>query len=284
MLNSILEQIRKNNINVYDIAIITDNGIESAYCQKCNACNESYSIAKLFISTAIGILVGKGLLSVNDKITNILSDELHFTYDNMWNNVTIYNALTHTIGIDYGIVDIDRDDINDYETNCFLDLIFSQKLKYEPGTKYFYSDVPHYILSRVITKITGFKADEFLLDKVLNPLGFRPVAWIRCPLGFTIGSTGLVARASDLVKLAWTYLNNGIYNSKEIVSSNWVKNSVDRGYEIMPIGDSGFLGKAGMNGQMMMYSPAHRVAVAWHSFEPTGRDKLIIDFCKELFI
>jgi CubicO group peptidase (beta-lactamase class C family) len=181
-----------------------------------------------------------------------------------------------------GLIDRQRDDINNYKTDNFLHMIFSQSLKYTPGTQYVYTDVPHYILSRVITKITGLKADEFILFNILNPLKFNPVAWLRCPLGFTIGATGLYTRASDMVKLAWMYLNNGLYDGKEIVSSQWVKSSVERGYEIRRIGDTHFWGKGGMNGQMLMYAPEHRFAIAWHTFEQTGRDKLIMDFCKDV--
>ena len=281
MLNGILEKIKQNRINAYDIAIMTDHGIESAYCQPGNACNESYSVAKVFIATAIGILVGRGLLSVEDKITGFLSSELPTDYDPLWNDVTIHHALTHTMGISYGMIDVDRDDPNDYKNGDYLALIFSERLKYKPGTQYVNTDVPHYLLSRVISKITGMKADEFLLFELLNPLQFRPVAWLRCPRGYTIGATGLYARAADLVKLPWAYLNGGVFDGKQIIPGQWVKSAVEHHYSLSPIGDNVFYGTGGMNGQMLLYSPEYRFAAAWHAYEPAARKVSIANICEE---
>lgn len=275
MLKTILDFIEKRHLNFYDIAIMTDDGIQAASCRPCNACNDSYSVTKLFISTAIGILVDKGLLSTEDRITKILGSYIPNKYDAKWDHVTIDHALTHRIGVDFGMIDIDRDDINTYGTNDFLDLIFSQSIPYEPGTYYCYTDTAYYLLSRVISKITNNPADELLAEKLLNPLGFRQAAWSRCPLGYTIGGTGLFASAADIVKLGWAYLNDGAYFGNVLFSKDWASKAVDREYSIIPVLFEDFVGKDGMNGQMLMFSSARRMAVAWHSYEPEGSDREI---------
>lgn len=282
IIEKLQEFVKNHHLNFYDIALISDHGEENVYCQPCNACNDSYSIAKLFVGTAVGILADKGLLSLENKITDILESEIHCNYDPRWDRVTVRHALTHRTGLDYGALDIDTHDTTQYGTNDYLSLILSQGPAYEPGTYYHYTDVPHYLLSRVITRLTGLKADELISDKILLPLSFHEAAWSRCPMNYTIGSSGLYARASDIVKLAWTYMDYGRYQGREIISEQWVRLAESEEYDIKPIGDSGFLGKAGMLGQMMLYSREKRIAVAWHSFEVGHRDRAIIQCIETL--
>ena len=78
MFKKTLEFIKANKLNVYDIAIMTDSGIEHSYCQPCNECNAIYSVTKLFIVTMMGILYDKGIIGLDDKISDILSDNLNF--------------------------------------------------------------------------------------------------------------------------------------------------------------------------------------------------------------
>lgn len=282
MIEQIQNFIKEKNLNIYDVAVMTDEGIESVYCQPCNACNDSYSITKLFVSTMIGILTDKGLLNLEEKITDILKDSLPRGYHPSWNDVTIQHAMTHRMGIDYGVVDVDRDDIADYGTDDFLAYIMSYAPIYTPGEYYTYSDVPHYLLSRVISQITGRAADEIINKKILVPLSFGQTAWSRCPRNYTVGGTGAFLKASDMVKLGWTYLQNGVYQGKRIFSSRFAGQAEEEGFELSHINDSSFVGKAGMNGQMLMYNRERRVAVAWHGYEPKERDRLLVPFLEEL--
>lgn len=55
MIENVLKFIREEKLNIYDIAIMTEKGIEHAYCQPCNACNASYSVTKLFIVYGMGM-------------------------------------------------------------------------------------------------------------------------------------------------------------------------------------------------------------------------------------
>ncbi len=70
MIEEVLKFIQEEKRNIFDIVIMTENGIEHAYCQPCNACNASYSVTKLFIVTMIGILYDKNLIRLDGKITD----------------------------------------------------------------------------------------------------------------------------------------------------------------------------------------------------------------------
>lgn len=263
MIEKAAEYIRANRLNVYDIAIQTEDGIQHIRCQPCNACNAVYSVTKLFIVSMIGVLVDAGRLHLEDKLTDLLSDGLTFPYDPAWDAVSVHHALTHTMGIEHGVLDIDRDDTSLYPTDNYLQYIFSHPPAKAPGQHRQYTDVPHYLLSLVIEHRTGRRADEAITERILSPLHFASTAWARCPRNHTIGSSGAYMSARDMVKLAWLYQNNGVYEGTRILSEDWVRQAERSHYDIYPIGRTGFLGKGGMNGQMAMYRRKEKLAAAW---------------------
>lgn len=278
MIENVLKYIREKKLNIYDIAIMTDTGIEHAYCQPCNACNAGYSVTKLFIVTMIGILYDNDLIKLDDKVTVLLSESLNFKYDPIWNQVTINHALTHNMGIDYGIIDIDRDDTSEYKYKNYLEYIFSYPPKEPPGQYRKYTDVPHYLLSLVIEKIVGKKADEVITEKILNPMQFASSAWARCPLNHTIGSSGSYMSARDMVKLAWLYQNYGLYQGNRIISQEWVELTEKEQYDLYPLENTAFWGKGGLNGQMTMFNREKAMSVAWHGYEPNQEDSMLISW------
>ena len=155
--------------------------------------------------------------------------------------------------------------------------------KYEPGTYYCYTDVPHYLLSRVITAVTGKPADDLIREEILEPLRFRQAAFCRCYLNYTIGGTGSYMRTEDLVKLGWIYLNGGHYLGRQIISEKWIKTAELEGFmDQKEFGETSFKGKTGMNGQMVMYSREKELAVAWHGYEPEEKDRMLIPFLEQL--
>lgn len=130
---------------------------------------------------------------------------------------------------------------------------------------------------------TTMMMDQFLMKRLTAPLHFSEVAWSLCPHGHPIAGTGLYVQAKDMVKLAWLYQNGGVYEGRRILSEEWVNQVIDRQYELAPLREgSQWIGKAGMNGQMICFSAQKRIAVAWHSYEPNQGDKLFIDYLHEI--
>lgn len=279
MFNKLEQLIKENNLNIYDVAIMTENGVREAYFQPCNFCNASYSVTKLFVVTMIGILVDSHLLRLDNCIMEILVEDVNSFYDSIWDKVTIQHALTHKMGIEFGVIDIDRDDTGKYQEENYLSAILKHSPVYEPGTYRQYTDIPHYLLSLVIEKITGKTADEMITERILNPMHFANTAWARCPMNHTIGASGAYMRAKDMVKLAWLYQNYGNYQGNQIISRDWVEKVQYEQYDLYPLENSDFWGKAGMNGQMTMYNRKRNISVAWHGYmENELNNPLMIQF------
>ena len=101
---------------------------------------------------------------------------------------------------------------------------------------------------------------------------FGETAWSRCPQGYPIGGTSLYAGADDMAKLAWLYLRGGVYEGQRLVSKSWVRTVLSNGYELAPLGDSGWIGKGGMYGQGIAFHPEMGVAAAWHAYSLQGAE------------
>lgn len=267
VLDAIAEKAVSLGLGVYTVAAADEHGIYERCVNVSDQCTNSYSVAKAFTVTAIGMLYDQKIISVDDRVLSLLGDEIPDKYDERWEEVTVENLLTHRVGFGRGLLDIDVDDITLYGTDDFVRLVLSEPLAYKPGTRFQYTDAAFYLLSVIVTKITGMRLDDFLRPVLFGTLGFRELAWSVCPRGFCMGATGLYLRTSDMVKLGYVYANSGKYGGKTVVSEEWVRLVLERGYEFGKYKGTRLYAKGGMYGQMLCFSPGERVAFAFHAYE-----------------
>lgn len=270
----LIKDVAALQLNLYDMALYKDENILVHRFQPCNNCNNSYSVAKLFIVTALGMLWDEGKIRMDDPIRRYF--DIPSGASSGWSEATIEHAVTHRLGFDEGFLDIDSENAADYPSDDYLSLVFAHPLVHAPGTHAQYSDAAYYLLSRLISKVTGEPADVFLGRRLLTLLRFREAAWSRCPHAYPIGATGLYISAEDMVKLSALYLQDGVWKGQRLLSHEWVSMAIAREYELHAVGESGLIGKAGMRGQMAAFSPEKRLAIAWHAHERReGMDRLI---------
>lgn len=134
------------------------------------------SITKQFTAAAILLLVEDGKLSLDDPLTNILPD-----YPETGKAVRVRHLLDHTSGIksltSFPIhrqqmhLRLSRDDI----IARFKDV----PLGFDPGSRFLYNNSGYYLLGVVIEKVSGKPYDEFLAERLLEPLGLTQTFYDR---------------------------------------------------------------------------------------------------------
>lgn len=82
-----------------------------------------------------------------------------------------------------------------------------------------------FVLSEVLTRVTGMRTDRYAQARLFDPLGIRNVSWVFSPLGVPQTGGGLRLRSRDLLKIAQLYLDGGRWSGRQIVSAAWVKAS-----------------------------------------------------------
>lgn len=129
------------------------------------------SVSKLFTAQAIMMLVSKGKLTLDEKLTNIVPELKN--KDKRVENITIRSLLNHTSGLP---------DVHNYHweynnqseeslENYILDL--NLKLKYEPFSNYHYSNLGYNILGYVIERLTNTSFDLYLKEHILATSGMN---------------------------------------------------------------------------------------------------------------
>ena len=275
---ALISAIEKMGINLYNMAFYRDGQITEHRFQPCSNCHNCYSIAKAFTMTAIGMLHDDGLIDVKKPIAHYMSSLIPADADPAWKLITVEHALKHTIGYGEGFLDIDVEDVNAYPTDDYLDMVFRHKLTYLPGQQYQYSDAAYYLVSRLISAVSGEKADVFLNRRLFQPMHFREMAWSHCPQDYPMGATGLYISSYDMVKLGALYLQNGVWEGKRLLSEEWVRKAIGNEYELRNKSASGLIGKGGMYGQQLLFNREKNFAIAWQTHAPSEQIKKLIDF------
>lgn len=262
---NMIPDIEKMGINLYSMAFYKDGEIQEFCFQPCNNCNNCYSVAKAFIMTGIGLLQDDGLIDVKKPLSFYMGSLIPKDADPTWQISTVENALTHKLGFDKGFLDIDVEDVYNYPSDDYLDMVFHHPIHHLPGQHFQYSDAAFYLLSRLIAQVCGELADVFLNRRLFRPLKFSEMAWSHCPHNHPMGATGLYISSRDMVKLAALYLQDGVWEGKQIVSKEWVHRAIANEYELHYRSSSGLMGKGGMYGQIMLFNRERNFAVAWQA-------------------
>jgi hypothetical protein len=268
LLNALADASKNGDLPTLSIAVSTTEDLKSTTIKGGNPCQNCYSVTKAYCVTAIGMLFDEGKIKVTDTIGSIFAEELaEYGIDpTAWNKVTIHDVMRHRAGFEHGLLDIDAEDSTKWDSQDYLKLVLSEPLVYEPGEKRVYTDAAFYLISRVVTKISGEMLDEFLAARLFNLTECREFAFSTCPEGYPIGATGLYIRSADVAKLGYIYLNGGTYGDTRIISQEWVETVIKNGYELGSSGDG--YAKGGMRGQYLYINFDKKVVVAWHSYDP----------------
>ena len=193
----------------------------------------SYSMCKSIVGMAIGILMGEEKLRLDDRLSDIFAPRLG-PLSIFRRTVTVKDLLTMSSGSEFN--EAGAISGNDWRKS-FLDASF----KFDPGTKFEYNSMNTYMLSAIVTEITGQSLFEFCKERIFNPLGIKRVFWESCPQSITKGGWGLFIRIEDMAKLGQLYLQGGKWNGQQIVPEEWVKESTTKQIETDRT-DNGFYG------------------------------------------
>ena len=81
------------------------------------------------------------------------------------------------------------------------------------------------VLSEVLQKVTGVRADRYAMDNLFGPLGITKVQWVYSPLDVPQTGGGLRLASRDLLKLAELYRAGGSWQGRRLVDEAWVRAS-----------------------------------------------------------
>jgi CubicO group peptidase (beta-lactamase class C family) len=168
------------------------------------------SITKQFTATSILLLEERGKLKTTDSVRKYLPDA-----PATWDDITIYNLLTHTSGIP------DRlgDSAQHTPEQLFAE-IRERPLKFRPGEQWDYSNSAYEVLGYMLEKITGESYKDFIQENIFTPLHMKDSGYDsnvdiipRRASGYWPGIRGI--ENARTVDPSWVYSAGAIYSTTE---------------------------------------------------------------------
>lgn len=185
----------------------------------------SYSLCKSITGTAIGMLIDEGKLQLEDRILDVLKKPKNLISFIRQKDLKIKHLLTMSSGVSFNETGV-------VSGNEWVKSFLESSVHFTPGTCFEYNSMNSYILSAVVTEITGETMMEYLRPRLWEPLGITRVFWETCPKGITKGGWGLFLRAEDAAKIGQLYLQNGQWNGRQLLSETWIRQSTSPQIEV----------------------------------------------------
>ncbi len=181
----------------------------------------TYSMCKSFTNMAIGLLVDEGKLSLEDKVVDLLANRFSALQllNILWfKDITVRHLLTMSTGVSFN-------EVGAISGNDWVKGYFDSSLKFTPGTKFEYNSMNTFILSAIVSEITGMTMFDFLKERLFDPMGIKKVFWETSPKGITKAGWGMFITQEDAAKLGSLYLHKGMWNGQQLISGEWVEAS-----------------------------------------------------------
>ncbi|UOB16308.1 serine hydrolase domain-containing protein [Abyssalbus ytuae] len=231
----LLNEITKSEIQFHSIMILRHgNVIAEGWWDpyKPEYKHQLYSLSKSFTSTAVGLAVKEGLLSVNDKVVSFFPDEVPADIDPKMKELTVKHLLTMSTGH----AEEPMAKMMDAKGSSWVKTFLSTSLENDPGTEFLYNTPATFMLSAIVQKVSGQKLIDFLKPRLFEPLDITEADWKENPQGINTGGYGLRVKTEDIAKLGQLYLQKGQWEGKEILTEQWVNEATHKQVDSKPWG------------------------------------------------
>ncbi|HWQ95784.1 MAG TPA: serine hydrolase [Candidatus Methylomirabilis sp.] len=221
--------MREQNINVHSLLTIQNGDVViDAYFYPYDGTtyHDQASVTKSVMTTLIAIAADQGKLQLDQSMVSFFPDRTILNLDARKKNITVRHLASMSSGLD---CTSERDEATLHEMMTSPDWVqftLDRKVVWEPGTHFVYCSPGMHLLSAILQNATGMTALDFGRRNLFEPLGIRNVIWETDPQGYNHGWGDLFLHPHDMAKIGYLWLNKGKWEDKQIISRDWVEDSV----------------------------------------------------------
>ena len=188
----------------------------------------SFSVAKAFVSTLVGIAIDRGLIhSVDDPVTRYLPELAR--RDPRFERITVGDLLRMSSGLRYVEGAPPHDDERTYmDPDLRRAALESTLIVEDPGHHWLYNNYNPLLLGMILERVSGGSVTALLQTALWNPVGMEfGGSWSldSRASGFEKMESGINARAIDFAKLGELYLHHGTWRGQRVVSEKWIQSA-----------------------------------------------------------
>jgi CubicO group peptidase (beta-lactamase class C family) len=115
-----------------------------------------------------------------------------------------------------------------FDSDDPLAYVLSRPLLYTPGTQFHYNSGGTNVLGAVIQKYSGKSLLDFGNEYLLNRLNIEGGQWQRLSPDYYFASGGIFLIPRELAKIGYLFLNNWYWGEKQIITTEWISESVQK--------------------------------------------------------
>ncbi len=177
-----------------------------------------FSLSKSFTSTAIGLVVEAGQLTLDQTVVSLFPEDVPAEVSPKLAAMRVRHLLSMSTG--------HAEDTTAYlraqQDGNWVKAFLARPVEYEPGTHFLYNSGATFMLSAIVQRLTGLTLLEYLRPRLLEPLGVEDATWEANPQGINTGGWGMAAKTEDIACFGQLYLQKGMWEGQRIVPDAWV--------------------------------------------------------------
>lgn len=264
MYQDLTEEIVRRGLKVYGIEIFEGGKVAFKRQFAPDVRYPIYSAVKSFTSTAAGLAVQEGKLSIEDglgallpgRYLNGLPEEVKTAVDRL----PLRRLLTMSVpGFPF------RPEGEDW-----LWWALRCGAGYDSPEVFSYSNVPAYLVGVAVAEAVGEHLIDYLTPRLFEPLGIDKPEFSNDPQGRFYGATGMKLTVHELSLLGQLYLQDGVFNGHRLLTEEWVRMATscqitgkDGGYGYFFWVDADSFSISGKWGQKCLVYPDKGRMVTW---------------------
>lgn len=216
------------------------------------------SISKQFVGMCVAILAEQGKLSLDDNIQKYFPDWPDYT-----GPITLKHLLYHTSGVREYLTLVElmgKPEGSGYvytPKELVRTLVRQKELNFKPGEMYSYSNSGYFLLSEIISQVSGEKTSAFAKKYIFDPLGIKNTHFHDDPnrivknraYGYSpkedgdyridivrlevIGDLGVFTTVEDFLKWDQNFYNNKLgKGTQDLIKTMLTKGKLNNGEEL----------------------------------------------------
>ena len=183
------------------------------------------SVSKSYITALVRVAIEQGCISsIDEKMIDFFPEIANQIPDPRKNQVIIEDMMQMRSG--YPDEETKQEYLDALYWGVYPPLIEEFPLVCEPGTCFNYSNVTYSWLAILLSRSCDTDLKSFAQENLFGPLDMEVGDWLQDREGNYIGSGGIYTTARDAARFGQLYLDDGQYQGTQIISSEWVQDSL----------------------------------------------------------
>ena len=214
---------------------------------KRNDPHQIQSVSKSLTSLLVGSLITEGKLDSADKPLGDYLPQYQYLLTGEKSKITLTNLLNMSAGLEWNEWTVAYSNPKntryaEMESDDSVAFTLQRPLTHEPGRHFSYSGGYVSVVGAVVeTAAKKSTAATYAQDSLSKHLCFKNAYWSKQNDGKTNTAGGAMMRPMDMLKIGQLMLDDGVWQGKQIIGKQWIRDSMDRTHNPYSYAQYGYL-------------------------------------------